>query len=62
MKTVNHEEKLFQPVWMEVKGKERCKQKLAHKDWRVCAKLQVGGIGLEPTTFAMSKQCSNQLS
>jgi hypothetical protein len=22
----------------------------------------VGGIGLEPTTFAMSTQCSNQLS
>lgn len=24
--------------------------------------ISVGGIGLEPTTFAMSTQCSNQLS
>ena len=24
--------------------------------------IAVGGIGLEPTTFAMSTQCSNQLS
>jgi hypothetical protein len=24
--------------------------------------FSVGGIGLEPTTFAMSTQCSNQLS
>ncbi len=26
------------------------------------SRFGVGGIGLEPTTFAMSKQCSNQLS
>lgn len=25
-------------------------------------RLGVGGIGLEPTAFAMSTQCSNQLS
>ena len=56
-------------VWVLYAGLKACqayvKKKRPGKEMKkapISGLLSVGGIGLEPTTSAMSKQCSNQLS
>ena len=45
-----------------IPGELRVLRRKKTKEAPISGLLSVGGIGLEPTTSAMSKQCSNQLS